>query len=379
MYTLNLPSHVIVGKDARIQINEIIEKNGIKHMLLLSDKGVFGTGRVTEIQNMVSSIDCVLISDVPTEPERAQVRAIYDKAMEHSVELIVAVGGGSVMDTAKFVSAMITNKPFADDGLDASLIKNDPLPTVMIPTTAGTGSEATQNAIVLVAEKNLKVGVVSEKFIPKYVILDPVLTLTVPKKITAATGIDALCHAVETLISKKTNPICETFSLKAIKLIFENLEKCFANPDDVEARQCMLLAAFYGGVCINTSSTCGVHALSYPLGGTYHIAHGVSNAMLAAAVLSFNEDSCIEKYNLIADALSIDSTWSAKKRADEVVARICELIKKVEIPTKLTDFGVSKDDIDFLVDSAYDVKRLLNQNPKTLEKSDIKKIYQTLF
>ena len=379
MYSLNLPSHVLIGPDSRNEIRNIIVRNQFHNVLLLTDKGIMGTGRIQEMLSLLEGINVTLIQDVPTEPERDQVRGIYKKVAESAVEMIIAVGGGSVMDTAKLVSGMLTNPEFSVEVIDPSKLVNDPIPTTMIPTTAGTGAEATQNAIVLVAEMNLKVGVVSDRFIPAYVILDPVLTLSVPDKITASTGIDALCHAVETMISKKTNPICQTFSLRAIKLIFENLETCYLHPDDLKARENMLLAAFFGGICINTSSTVAVHALSYPLGGSYHIAHGVSNAMLAAEVLKYNTDVCIDEYNLIADTLGIDPSLSKVHRAEKSVEAISNLIKSVGIPTDLTEFNVPREDIDFLTDSAFEVKRLLDQNPKAMTKADIHKIYETLF
>ena len=380
MYALNLPHHVRVGANSRFETEAIIEECGAKKVLLLSDRGVMSTGRVEELaERLKKKADVLLIGDVPSEPERGQVREIYERARNFGASLVIAVGGGSVMDTTKLVSAMMTNPEFSEEVIDATKIVNTPVPTVLIPTTAGTGSEATQNAIVLVQEKSLKVGVVSSKFIPTYVLLDPVLTLTVPAKITAATGVDALCHAIETLISKKTNPVCQTFSLRAIRLIFDNLEQCFRHPDDMQARENMLLAAFYGGICINTSSTVAVHALAYPLGGSYHIAHGVSNAMLLAQVMEYNEDACIDGYCQIADTLGVDASLSQKERADEVVKRVCALVRTLEIPTDLSAYHVSRDDIDFLTDSAFEVKRLLDQNPKPMTKADIRKIYETLF
>lgn len=380
MYALNFPHHVRVGANSRFETEAIIEECGAKKVLLLSDRGVMSTGRVEELAECLKKkADVLLIGDVPSEPERGQVREIYERARNFGASLVIAVGGGSVMDTTKLVSAMMTNPEFSEEVIDATKIVNTPVPTVLIPTTAGTGSEATQNAIVLVQEKSLKVGVVSSKFIPTYVLLDPVLTLTVPAKITAATGVDALCHAIETLISKKTNPVCQTFSLRAIRLIFDNLERCFRHPDDMQARENMLLAAFYGGICINTSSTVAVHALAYPLGGSYHIAHGVSNAMLLAQVMEYNEDACIDSYCQIADTLGVDASLSKKERADEVVKRVCALVRALEIPTDLSAYHVSRDDIDFLTDSAFEVKRLLDQNPKPMTKADIRKIYETLF
>ena len=378
---LHMPCEVVLSNNGGSSIANIIVSTGKHRVLLLTDKGVFGTGKITSYVEILktSGIEVFVINDIPSEPECEQIIEISDRACEYGAELMLAIGGGSVMDTAKLVSAILTNPDFASNILDASTIKNPSLPVIMVPTTAGTGSEATQNAIVLVKEQQLKVGIIHLNFLPGYVVLDPDLTTTLPKHITAATGIDALCHAIETLISRKANSISRTFSFAAIKLIYENLRKCYDNGNDREARANMLLAAFYSGVCINSSSTVAVHALAYPLGGSYHIPHGVSNAMLLAEVLKFNMSACINEYAQIAETIGVGNGETDENKAAMVIDEICKLIRYVGIPTDITVYNVSYSEIDFLVDSAAKVTRLLDQNPRAITKPEIRNIYERLF
>ena len=179
--------------------------------------------------------------------------------------------------------------------------------TLMIPTTAGTGAEATPNAIVAVPEKELKVGIVNDAMIADGVILDARMIKSLPGSIAAATGVDALCHAIECFTSKKRNPFSDTFALQAFEMIVKNIEKACDDPGAMEEKSNMLLASFYAGVAITASGTTAVHALSYPLGGKYHIAHGVSNAILLAPVMKFNEPACRARFALAYDRLAPDA------------------------------------------------------------------------
>lgn len=378
VYSLNMPRCVLSGAGSRAELNGILEREHVSRALVMTDPGIWGTGILQkDIANFKA--DVLIINDVPSEPSKTQVETVYAQARAFDAQLVVAIGGGSVMDTAKIVAAMLVNPDFAADMLQPQRITKPSVPTVFIPTTAGTGSEATPNAIVLLEEKRIKQGIVYAGFIPNYVILDAELTRTVPPRIVASTGIDALCHAVETMISKKSNPLCRTFSLSAIQLIFQNLRACYTDPNDGIARENMLLAAFYGGVCINLSSTVGVHALSYPLGGAYHIAHGVSNAILLTEVMRFNLPACTAEFAAMADALAIGAGLSDTEKAELFVDAMHNLVQVVKIPTSLKEFHVPCEDIDALVESASQVTRLLSQNPREMSKDDIRGIYEKLF
>ena len=299
-------------------------------------------------------------------------------ARDNGCDMVIGIGGGSVMDTSKIISVMMTNPGYYDDLTDQSKIVNRGAPLLVAPTSAGTGSEATPNAIVLIPEKKLKVGVVHPYFLPCRVLLDPELTKSLPKSVTASTGVDAFCHCIETYISRKTNPFARVFGLKGIELISKYLRRAYEDGSDMEARENMLLAAFYGGVAITASSTVAVHALSYPLGGTYRIPHGVSNAILLPFVMRYNMDAIQEDLPTLAAAMGLDTTGTAKELEDRMVEALFTLCRDLNIPDNLQPFGVKPEDLEFLTVSASEVHRLLDQNPKTMSLDDIRNIYTQL-
>jgi len=250
----------------------------------------------------------------------------------------------------------------------------------MIATTAGTGSEATPNAIVTIPEQGLKVGIVSRNFMADYVILDPMLTVKLPPAITASTGIDALAHAIECFISKKANPFSDMLALTAIRLICSSIKTAYTTGENLQARHNMILGSFYGGMCIASSGTTAVHALSYPLGGRYKIPHGVSNAMLLAHVMEFNKDLIVDKLSRVAFEMEIEVGAASKDEvADKVIEGLHSLVRELNIPSDLRQYGVGKKDIDTLVEEASKVTRLLDNNPKVLSRNDMEKIYKKLF
>lgn len=212
--------------------------------------------------------------------------------------------------------------------------------------------------------------------IPDYVILEPQMIAGLPAPLVAATGIDALAHAVECFTSNKATPLSDTYALAGAKLIFGNLEKAYKNPDALEAKSNLMLGAFYGGAAIAGSGTTAVHALSYPLGGKYHIAHGVSNAILLAPVMAFNKDACIDRLAVLCDAVFPEFSYrDAEGKADFMVKKIEELVENINIPTDLGNYGVSMDDLEFLVDAGGKQQRLLANNKKALSREDIRNIY----
>ncbi|MGL4791865.1 MAG: iron-containing alcohol dehydrogenase, partial [Anaerotignaceae bacterium] len=199
-----------------------------------------------------------------------------------------------------------------------------------------------------------------------------------PKSIIAATGVDALAHVVECYTSKKATPLSDTYALEGAKLIFKNIKKAYNNADDMQAKASMLLGAFYGGVAITGSGTTAVHALAYPLGGKYHIAHGVSNAILFAPVMAFNKEACTERLAMLCDGVYPElSAKTKEEKAQHIIDEITSIVKDTEIPTSLSkDFGVPKEDIEVLVTSGSQQTRLLVNNMKELSLEDIKNLYE---
>lgn len=377
-YSLAIPNRVISGPGCIRQLPELIRVEGKSRIALFADIGALKSGSIdgviAELKESLTSV--TMVTNVPPEPEDRQVREIFAQVKDCGAEAIVAIGGGSVMDTAKIIAVMMTNPGYYEDLTDKEKIVNRGAPLFCAPTSAGTGSEATPNAIVLIPEKKLKVGVVHPYFLPYQVLLDPELTRSLPKSVTAATGLDAFCHCIETYISRKTNPFARVFGLKGIGLVSKYLRRAYADGNDMEAREGMLLAAFYGGVAITASSTVAVHALSYPLGGSYRIPHGISNAILLPFVMRYNMDAITDVIPEIAAAMGIDgSGLSEKDLGESVIDAIFALCRDVNIPDSLVSFGVSESDLEFLTVSASEVHRLLDQNPKDMSLDDIRSIY----
>ena len=282
------------------------------------------------------------------------------------------------MDAAKLASILITDEYGVKELLDDPKRGKKCIPVIMIPTTAGTGAECTPNAIVGVPEKELKIGIVNDNLIADYVILDAELIRNLPRKLAAATGIDALCHAIECYTSNKSNPFSDTFALDAFDLIMNNIVKACDDKTAMAEKSKMQIAAFYGGVAITASGTTAVHALSYPLGGKYHIAHGVSNAMLLIPVMKFNEPICREKF-----ASAWDKAYhgdlkliTSEEKSKALIDWMDSIVKHLEIPTNLRDFGVDPKDLDALVEAGMSVTRLLVNNMREVTAADAKAIYQ---
>ncbi|MBR3001740.1 MAG: iron-containing alcohol dehydrogenase, partial [Oscillospiraceae bacterium] len=284
--------------------------------------------------------------------------------------------GGSVIDATKLVSMLLHSDLTVKDLLDDPSRARKQVPLLVIPTTAGTGAEATPNAIVAVPEKELKVGIVNSEMVADYVLLDSRTTKNLPRSIAASTGVDALCHAVECYTSNKANPISDCFAIRALEMIMKNIVPACDDKEALEAKEQMLIASFFAGIAIAASGTTAVHALSYPLGGKYHIAHGVANAMLLTPVMRFNEPVIAPKLADAYDRCYADGKdLTEAEKADRFITKMEEIVRHLDIPTDLTKFGVPREDLESLVESGMDVKRLLNNNMREVTADDARAIY----
>jgi alcohol dehydrogenase len=383
VYTLFNVGKIVAGVDSIQAVGDFAAEYGVKTALIITDQGVWNTGLVEKPRKLLeeAGVRVEVINNTPPEPSTDHVNQVVAAAKKLNCQAVIGIGGGSSMDVAKITAVMLTNPQSLKELLGGARIEKRGVPTLMIPTTAGTGAEATQNAIFLVPEQESKVGIVSSKLVPDWAILDPRLTLGLPPAITAATGMDALCHAMECYISKKANPLSDTYALRAISLIGRSLRKAYADGSDIDARHDMLLAALFGGMCIASSSTTAVHALAYPLGGKFHIPHGLSNAVLLPYVMQFNLDATVEKFRDIAQAMGLDIAGiSAEAAAQKMIANLFSLVEDLKINEclKLQERGITVADVDVMVDGAAKVTRLLNNNPKPMGREDMREIYLKL-
>lgn len=377
-YSLKMPKDVRAGEHAIEQLESILA-DGIRKVVIFTDKGILGAGLVDLPQSIIEKVGVAytLISDIPAEPNYHEAQKIVDAFKKEEADFIIGIGGGSVIDVAKLASILATDEYTVKDLLDDPLLAKKQVSTLMIPTTAGTGAEATPNAIVGVPEKELKIGIVNPAMIADYVLLDGRMTKKLPKPIAAATGVDALCHAIECFTSAKANPISNTFSLEALDLIMNNIIEACTNPEALEAKSNMLLGSFYGGVAITASGTTAIHALSYPLGGKYHIAHGVSNAMLLTPVMKFNEPAIKDLLAVAYDRVvkNGDQRLSINEKSAYMITELERIVSILEIPTSLKTFNVPAEDLDGLVAAGMQVTRLLVNNKREVTPEDARNIY----
>ncbi|MBJ9915063.1 iron-containing alcohol dehydrogenase [Burkholderia cenocepacia] len=335
--------------------------------------------RVIESLN-AKDVDVRIIRGVEPEPTIGNVETVFNEQIEpFAPHAILSIGGGSVLDAAKLFAVRLTNDEPLRNWLGIDLIKRPGVPMILVPTTAGTGSEVTPNAIVTLPDESLKVGIVSRHLLPQIVILDAELTLGLPKPITAATGMDAFVHALESYISTKANPISDMYAMESMRLIGAHIVEAYENGRSLKAREAMMLGSMYGGLALTAAGTAAVHALAYPLGGMFNVTHGVANAMLLPHVMAFNLDAIEGRLSNVARALDLASQADADAdAARKLIDKMEEWPAAVDIPQDLRKFGVSEAHLDALAVAASKVKRLLGNHPKALTLADMKSIYRRL-
>lgn len=379
-YNLKLPKAVYSGVDALGRIGEVLKGAGATKVAAFTDKGIrkIGLFDLVEEQIGASGIEYRVFDDLPAEPSYMAVQSVIDEFKSMGADFIVACGGGSVMDAAKLASVLVTDEYGVKELLDDPGRARKCVPILVVPTTAGTGAECTPNAIVGVPERELKIGIVNDNLICDYVVLDSQMTKNLPRPIAAATGVDALCHCIECFTSNKANPFSDTFALEGLDLIMNNIEAACDDPSALAEKNAMQVAAFYGGVAITASGTTGVHALSYPLGGKYHIAHGVSNAMLLVPVMEFNEPVCRSRFAAAWDRVYHGERQleTEEEKSKALVAWMGDIVRHLEIPTSLREFDVPAEDLDGLVAAGMQVARLLVNNMREITADDARAIYQ---
>lgn len=377
---LTIPAVTYAGIGSIEKITDIMKREQTSSILIFTDKGVRSAGLTKRIEEICAAVKTTVIDDLSSEPSYQDVERVIAEVRVAHIDLIIGVGGGSVMDAAKLASIVIGASYGIRDLLDDPMIAKKYIKSLMIPTTCGTGSEATCNSIVAIPEQQSKQGIVNTCMIPDYVILDAGMIRNLPPKIIAATGVDALAHVVECFTSKKATILSNTYAKEGAVKIFRSIRQAYADADNIEAKTEMLIGAYYGGIAITGSGTTAVHALSYPLGGKYHIPHGVSNAILFAHVMEFNKDACTDRLALLCDAVYPEKHEEvANIKADYIIEEIKDIVKKVHIPTNLEELGVKKEDMDFLVRAGSQQKRLLVNNCKELSLEDIRYLYNKLF
>ncbi len=373
---------IVFGNGSILTLASHVKEHHAQNPLIVIDKNLAKTGLQERIASILVSegIKFTVFDKVEPEPRIELADEGAALAVKNKCDMVIGIGGGSAMDVAKAIAVIATNKGAATDYLGLNKIPKAGLPKIMIPTTAGTGSEVTFTAVFVRKNLKKKEGMNSPYLYPELALLDPELTLSLPPAPTAQTGLDALCHAIESYTSINSSPMSEMFSLEAISLIAENLRACVHDGKNIAARERMLLGSLYAGIGLANAGVTAVHSLSYPLGGKYGVGHGLANTMLLPSVMAFNLPGALEKFADVADAMGeCTEGLPAREAAYLAVDAVEALIEDCGVDSSIRDFGVEEKDFPALADVAMTVARPLENNPRKMTKEDMIAIYAEAF
>ncbi|MCX7789318.1 MAG: iron-containing alcohol dehydrogenase [Chloroflexaceae bacterium] len=379
-----MPAHMVVGSQALEQVGALCQKRGWKKALVVSDKIMAGLGLVARVEALLkeSGIGSAAYTGVNTEPVVEYVQEGLNLYRAEGCDFVVAVGGGSPIDTAKAIAVLVTNPGSIEQYKGIGKIATPGVPLVAIPTTAGTGSEATVYTVITDQKTDVKMLIGSPYLMPTIAVVDPMLTVSSPPGVTAATGVDALVHAIEAYVSVKRQPMTDIFCLSAIELISQNIRQAWSNGNNIEAREKMMLGALQAGIAFSNSSVALVHGMSRPIGAHFHIAHGVSNAALLAVVTEFSLIGDPVRYAHVAKAMGEPvEGLSMMAAADRSVTAIRRLVKDIKIPS-LRQLGVERERLlelaPSMADAAIDSGSPAN-NPRKPTRQEIIELYQLAY
>ena len=377
-----VPGQIITGSGALTMAEETLKGLG-KKALIVTDKVMIQLGNCAKVETALKNqgIDYAIYSEIVGEPTDTIIENGLKVYKENGCDFLVALGGGSPIDSMKAIGSLVVNGGNISDYM-GKVIDVEMPPLVAIPTTAGTGSEATQFTIITDTKKDIKMLLKGKVLMPKLAIIDPQFTMTAPPKITAATGLDALCHAVEAYTSRKAQTLSDSFAMSAVKRIFKSLPVAFKDGKNEEARIQMSVAALEAGIAFNNASVTIIHGMSRPIGALFHVAHGLSNAMLMKECLGFALEGAYDRFADLGRAIGVaDATDEDKAAAEKFLSAIEGIVKELETPT-LAEFGIDKEEFFKVIDKmAYDAMDSGSPQNTMREVSEeqVKQIYRNLW
>ncbi|WP_029363097.1 iron-containing alcohol dehydrogenase [Herbaspirillum lusitanum] len=372
------PRSSLVGPGASARLGELAKGLGCRSVLIVTDAGVEKAGLLKAAQDglRTAGIAYAVYNGVQADPAEAVVLDAVAAATAIKADGVIGLGGGSSLDVAKLVALLAKGQEKLADIYGVGNAKGPRLPLLLAPTTAGTGSEVTAISIVTTGEGEKK-GVVSPVLVPDWAVLDADLTLGLPAHVTAATGIDAMVHAIEAFTSKRLkNPVSDCLAREALSLLSKNIHEVCRNGSNREARQNMLLGAMLAGMAFANAPVAGVHALAYPVGARFHVPHGLSNSLVLPAVLRFNSHAASEQYAQLADIIIPGVKGTTEEKSQLLVTRLAALPVELGLQTRLGDVGITKDDLAMLAEDAMKQTRLLINNPREIAYEHALAIYE---
>lgn len=379
-FTFQTTRSVLAEPGASAKAGELLRSLGCTSVLLVTDQGVLNAGL---LRNALTGLEAhkiavTMFTDVIADPPAAVVNAAVERARASGVDGVLSIGGGSSMDVAKLVALLAAGGERLDDIYGVGNAKGPRLPLVLVPTTAGTGSEVTPISIVTTGEGEKK-GVVSPVLLPDWAVLDADLTLGLPAAITAATGIDAMVHALEAFTSKRLkNVVSDCLAREALALLSRNIREACGNGGNREARQAMLVGSMLAGMAFANAPVAAVHALAYPVGARFHVPHGLSNALVLPEVMRFNAEVAAAQYAQIARIVLPAADGSDAQLGAALIDYFTVLPKELGLPVRLGDVGISRSDIEVLATDAMKQTRLLVNNPREVTLADARAIYEAV-
>lgn len=369
-----------VGESEKLA--DIIRILGYKNIGLVIDSGVFKNEFVEKLVLKIKDTDLrvSLFENKVCEPDYDYLEEYKKQFLNINLDCLVGIGGGSTLDLTKGVATLIKNPGKAINYKGFPLLKNAPLPVIAIPTTAGTGSEVTYNAVFTDSKEKKKLGINSELNFPVCAIIDPLLTLDCPKSVTISSGMDALTHSLESFAARNATPISRIFSKNAFKLVFNNLIKVTDDMKNIEIRSNLLLGSYLAGMALSNSGAGPSGAMSYPMGSVYKVPHGLAGGLFLAKVIRFNIDNDYNEYAQLYDLIDgAKPDLSEKEKSIEFCRMLDKLADKLEIPKKLTSFNIHKDDVEFLLSAVFGgLKGAIEQNPVKMAEDDMRKILNAM-
>ena len=377
--SIHQPAQLIIGANS---LGTLVEEIGLlsnRTIFLLTDPNVQQAVSEAFVPLEQKGNKVVMHLSSGNEPSFSDFDQIITKARSLQIDLVIGAGGGSVLDLAKLVAALLHSNEPIQTYVGNGRIKVRETRLICIPTTSGAGSESSPNAILIDEKDNSKKGIIDPALMPDAVYIDPVLISSLPPNVTAFTGLDALTHCIEAYANKFSHPMIDTYALEGIKLISKNLKTAIVNGKDLNAREKVALGSYYGGMCLGPVNTAAVHALAYPLGTKYKIAHGLSNALLLPFVLEFNLENAPEKYAEIALAMGGKDLGNPRDTAFQGIKLIRELIRDCEMPSSLAELNIPDDSVIEMAEDAMLIQRLLRNNVREVRLEDAIAIYQSAF
>jgi alcohol dehydrogenase class IV len=376
---MNFPTRLVFGNHTIEKMVDELNSMKARRVAVLTIPALQSSIEPMLQQLEASGIEVLVDESIEKEPYFSDLHRLVDYFTPFQPDTVLGIGGGSVLDIAKLLAALLENEQSVQDVVGNGLLKKRTKKLICAPATSGTGSEVSPNAILIDDADGQKKGIISPLLVPDLVLVDPVLSVSVPPAVTAATGLDALTHCIEAYTNKFSNPFIDVFALEGIRLIAGNLVDAVHDGNNLVAREKLSMGSMQGGFCLGPVNTAAVHALAYPLGAMYHVAHGLSNAVLLPHVMEFNLPSAVEKYAAVAGALGVSPDADLHAMAMKGILRIREIMHACKVPDNLRSMGVTAASIPLLAEEAMKIQRLLKNNPRTVLLEDAINIYEKTF